>query len=341
MDKQPAGYNPLDDIIQNIMADGGFVNTHTHLDRAYTISRDNFNLANSSLHEKWMLNDQLKQESTVGQIYDRICRALDFQIHHGVKVICSFIDVDKDVQDKAIKAAYKAREAWKNDITILYACHVLKGVLDPEAKRWFDLGAEMVDIIGGLPAKDALVDGVYDEAKADAHYDIIMDTAKRMGKMVHIHVDQNGRPDEYETLRMVQKTVEHDMQGKVVAIHCVSPAAQPKDYRNYLFTLMSQNKIMVVTCPSAWVDRIRNDFYVAPLHNSMTPLDEMTVPPYEIIAAMGTDNIQDIYKPITDGRMDTEVYLLMQALHFYKPELVAKIASTNGLKILGLLDYEA
>ena len=97
-------------LLQAIKRQGGWVNAHTHLDRAYTITQANFRLADQHLHQKWKLVDQLKRSSRVDQIYDRMALAIELQLAQGVKVIASFIDVDQVIKDKAIKAAQKVRE---------------------------------------------------------------------------------------------------------------------------------------------------------------------------------------------------------------------------------------
>ena len=85
----------------------------------------------------------------------------------------------------------------------------MKGVIHPEAKEWFDIGAEMVDIIGALPKRDEK-----DYGKGSEAFDIILSTAKRLNKMVHVHVDQFNESLEYETEELCMKTIEHGMQGK-------------------------------------------------------------------------------------------------------------------------------
>lgn len=40
--------------------------------------------------------------------------------------------------------------------------------------------------------------------------------------MCHVHVDQFNTPKEKETEQLCDKTIEHGMQGQVVAIHGIS-----------------------------------------------------------------------------------------------------------------------
>jgi cytosine/adenosine deaminase-related metal-dependent hydrolase len=63
-------------------------------------------------------------------------------------------------------------------------------------------------------------------------------------------------------------------------------------------------------------------------------VDELV--PQGITVAFGTDNICDIYKPFSDGNLWTEMRVMLEACHFYDVENLAKIATINGLKALGI-----
>ena len=198
-------------------------------------------------------------------------------------------------------------------------------MLNPEARKWFQLGAEFVDIIGGLPGKD--------HGHEAEHLDFLLKTGKKLNKMVHVHVDQLNDASETETELLAQKTIEHKMQNRVVAIHCISLAAHKKDYRNKIYRLMKKAKLMAISCPTAWIDSRRNET-LAPFHNAVTPIDEMIS--QGIIVGLGTDNIADIYKPFSDGNLTTELKILLEACHFYNLRHLSDIASINGRKVLGI-----
>lgn len=61
---------------------------------------------------------------------------------------------------------------------------MLKGVIELIVKKWFDIGLEMVDIIGGLFYCDEL-----DYGKGLEVMDILMDKVKLFGKMLYVYVD--------------------------------------------------------------------------------------------------------------------------------------------------------
>lgn len=312
-------------ILQKIKYNGGWVNAHAHFDRAFTITPETLIQGLSQLQDKWQLVNEIKKTSTTDQIYDRMCYAGEHMLKQGVTAVGTFVDVDEVVEDKAIKAATKFREKYKNDLQIKFMNQVVTGVLSKEARQWFEIGAEFVDIIGGLPGKDAP-----HEAE---HLDVLLQTAKKMGKMVHAHVDQLNSAKYFETELLTDKTIEHGMEGKIVAVHSVSVGAHPIEYRQKLYKKMKQANVMVVSCPIAWIDATRSE-ELAPIHNAITPVDEMLEA--GITVAIGTDNIADLYKPFAAGNMWEELHLLLEALKFYDIDSLVKIATVNGKKVLGL-----
>lgn len=323
--------NPKQLLLDQIAVRGGWVNAHSHIDRSYILNTENFKLVDGDLKQKWDYPDQYKRAATVDDIYANMVEVIEDMIRQGVQAIASFIDVDPVVEDKAIIAATRLRENYGDKIKIKYVNQVVKGVLDPEARKWFERGAEFVDIIGGLPEKD--------QGHEAEHLDILFEAAKKNGgKMLHVHVDQLNLPEQRDTELLVQKTIEHGFEGKVVAVHSISVGAQPKAYRHELYKKMADAGVMVVACPVGWIDNSwvagLEDDVLGPIHNAITPVKEMMAA--GVTVALGTDNIQDIYKPFSDGDMWTEMRFLLEAQRYYDIDALATIASTNGLKALGL-----
>lgn len=316
-------------IRDEIIKKGGWVNSHAHADRAFTMTPEKITIyQNANLQQKWDLVDEIKRNSTVDDYYRRFSQAIELMISQGVTAFGTFVDIDAVCEDRAIIAAHKAREVYKSDIILKFANQTLKGVIEPSAKKWFDIGSEMVDMIGGLPYRDEL-----DFGKGLEAMDILMDKAKSLGKMLHVHVDQFNTPKEKETEQLCDKAIEHGMQGRVVAIHGISISAHPKEYRKMLYQKMRDAQMMVIACPMAWIDSGRKED-LQPFHNALTPADELI--PEGITVAIGTDNICDYMVPLCEGDMWQELSLLSAGCRFTNLEEMANIASINGRKVLGL-----
>lgn len=308
---------------------GGWVNTHAHADRAFTLSPEILEMRRThSLQQKWDALDRLKSESTEEDFYRRFSMFFELMIEQGCTACATFVDIDPQTEDRAIRAGLRAREHYSDQITVKFANQTLKGVIDPEARKWFDIGAEMVDIIGGLPKRDER-----DFGRAAEAFDILLGTAKAQNKMVHVHVDQFNLSSEYETEMLAHKAIEHDMRGRVVAIHGISIGAHSRMYRQRLYTLLKEAGVMMVCCPTAWIDTARTEM-IGPMHNSMTPVDELV--PAGVTVALGTDNVCDAMVPWSAGDMWHELQLLATGCRFDDFEQLVNIATVNGRKVLGI-----
>jgi cytosine deaminase len=315
-----------EEILSKIKKNGGWVNAHAHFDRAYTITPELFKLVNSKRHEKWKLNVDIRKNSTVEQIYDRMAQALELMISQGVTATVSYIDVDPDVKDKAIKAAEKARDAYKSQLIVKYTNQSPMGILDGEKRHWFEIGSEYVDIVGGTVKTDA--------PREEEYIDLVLQTAKAQKKMVHLHVDESNSPDEHETELLAKKTIEYGMEGKVVGIHGISLNTFPKKERERVYTLMKQAELIMVACPMSWIDAWRSEV-LTPTHNGITPGDELTA--HGIPVAVGIDNLYDVFKPMNDGILWNDLRLLMEANRWFAIDEIVKVATVNGRKALGIL----
>ncbi|MFW5703464.1 MAG: amidohydrolase family protein [Patescibacteria group bacterium] len=312
-------------ILDGIKKKGGWINCHAHLDRAYTLTPELYAQANARREEKWSINADLRKNSTVSQIYDRMAMATERLLEQGVVATGSFIDVDKDVQDKAIKAAQKLREAYKGQMIFRFQNQSSYGILNPEGRKWFDEAVQFVDIVGGLLKAD--------QGKEAEHLDILLGTANELNKMVQIHVDENNISTEHETAIVAQKVIEHKLQGRVTGVHGISINARPKEERERIYHLMKKADLMMIACPVSWINARRNE-ELTPTHNPVTPLDELDQ--HGIVVGLGLDNIHDVFMPYNDADMWTDLRMLFEMNRFYDVGKIIDIATDNGRKVLGI-----
>ncbi len=317
--------NPFDILDTKIRA-GGIVNAHAHFDRAYTLTKaDMENVVYKQLEEKWRVVDKYKRNATTADYYKNITSALASQRGFGVKACLSFIDIDPVVKDKAITAAVQAKDFAKMyNMEFKIACQTLKGILNPTCRMMIEKHLEMnsIDVIGSLPAADV--------SQVD-HLDIIFRLAKKYNKRIHVHVDQLNDSRQKETELLARKTMLHGWEGKVTAVHSISVAAHPKHYREKVYSMAKDAGLSFVCCPIAWIDHRRSET-MSVTHNAITPVDEMIE--HDLVVALGTDNIHDIYKPYNDGNMMTELRFLIEALHIYDHDVLTQIITENGRKVI-------
>jgi cytosine deaminase len=325
-------FDPWYELINKVWSCGGFVNAHSHLDRAYTVTKQNLkNTVYDHLFEKWRFVDLYKENATINDYCSNIKTAIDNQKTMGTTSCLSFIDVDSVVGLKALRAANLAKEYASNiqNFDFKIATQTLKGVVSPHERIFLEmaLDTDIVDIIGSLPSVDKGLEG--------NHLDIIFELAKRYNKRVHVHVDQLNVATEKETELLARKAIYHGWEGKVTAIHSISLACHPAEYRMEVYKMAQDAGLSFIACPTAWIDSRRTEVY-SPTHNAVTPVDELIQ--HDLVVAIGSDNIHDIYKPYSTGDMRTELKFLLESTHIYDQETLIKISTENGLRVIQSLD---
>jgi cytosine/creatinine deaminase len=300
----------------------GFINCHAHIDRAGTIEFTDKALTKRHLSEKWQLVNEVKMQLSQYNYYDGILSACLKQKEFNTNKIVSFIDLDSTVQEKALYGAMRAKEELLTEGVELYIGNQTVGGFTKENLSLFENNVDNLDFLGGLPKSDE---------DADRHLDILFSVAKSTGKKVHVHVDQLNVVEERETEWLAQKTIDYGLQGQVVAVHSISLACHPKMYRDYVYNLSRDAGLQFISCPSAWIDHQRSE-RLSPTHNSMTPIDEMLE--WGLTVGIGTDNIEDIYKPYCNGDMMFELRMALECYKIYDEDTLLGLAYNNGLKIL-------
>ncbi len=319
--------NPWDlktQMLEAIKKNGGFVNCHAHFDKAYYISREGLDKSNLKMEEKWNLSDDIKRNSTVEQIKERIRRSLDNMINQGCKLTCTFVDAYEAVGHKAIDAANAVKEEYKDKIKLVTMTQPLGGLIDEKARTLYEEITAKADIAGGLPSKDRPND--------DQSFDLLFEIAKKLNKPAFIHIDQENNPNERDSEKLITAVKKHGYQNRTVAVHALSVSAQPKEYRMKIYKEFAELGIAVIVCPVEAINMLQLDQFNAPVHNSIANVPEMLEA--GVLVGLGTDNISDFYGPFNDGDMWIELRMLMEACRFYNFDELVKIATTNGKKIL-------
>lgn len=319
-------WNLKDQFLQAVKNKGGWVNCHAHFDKAFYITKAGLDKSMVDMEVKWLMSDSTKRASSEKDIANHIRTALDMMIVQGTRATVSFVDAYEAVGHKAIDAANKVKEEYKNKLTFLTITQPLGGLVNPEARTLYEEITAKADIAGGLPSKD--------RPRDDENLDILFGIAKNLHKPLHVHIDQENNPNERDTEKLINATLKHGYAGKVTAIHAISVSAHPKEYRSEIYKKLAAAGIGVVVCPSAGLGMRQLDQLTAPIHNSLANVPEMLAA--GVTVALGVDNIYDFYQPFVDGDMWVEMRILQEACRYYDMDTLVDIGTVNGAKILGL-----
>ena len=302
--------------LRKVKEKGGFTCHHAHFDKAYLINEEALKISQSSLQEKWKIYRKYKSEYTEESLERRMSLCIENMISQGVRFCKTFVDADSIVGLLPVEVMAKLREKYKEIIEIQVAIQPLEGVLDPKTRDMFVRACEIADVIGGLPDRDT------DPKK---HVDFLMCLSKEINKPIDIHVGQNNVPSEKETEMVVDKIIEHGLEGKVNLVHAISLSCQPKEDRKRVISKLEETRTSVIVCPSAAISMKQQSEINAPIHNSIAPVMELIENNVNVL--LGVDNIHDLFMPLVDGDLYFESRLLMEAIRCYDLEIMSDIVS--------------
>jgi len=301
---------------------GGWSNHHAHFDKAYLISPANLELGFADMEKKWELYRHLKENYTHEDLVERISRGLQTVIDQGSQYCRTMVDADSIIGLKPIHAAVEVKERFKGQCRFEIGVQPLEGLRHEASRKQYIEACKLADFCGGLPSKD--------RGQEAWHLDIVMQTAKELGKNVEVHVDQENNPEQNETELLCLKTIEHGMQGRVYGIHSISVSAKDESEQDRIVALIKKADVGIVICPSAALSMKMLPMQ-SPLHNSIGPFVKLKNA--GVRTYLGIDNIADLFMPVVDGDMWTEVRMLMECCRYYDLETVANWATTPPLHI--------
>ncbi|NIR58826.1 MAG: amidohydrolase family protein, partial [Gammaproteobacteria bacterium] len=224
-----------------------------------------------------------------------------------------------------VKAAMEVKRRYADRIVFEVGVQPLQGVLDPASYEQYEEACALADYCGGLPSRD--------RPQPEKHLDVILSLAKKLGKCVDVHVDQENNPNENETELLALKTIEHGMQGRVYGVHAISLAAKPEREQDRIIEKVAEADMGVIVCPSAALS-MKQLPMSAPLHNSIAPFGKLREAGVRLY--LGVDNVHDLFMPIVDGDIWTECRMLMEACRFYDIRAVTEWACAKPPGFRGL-----
>jgi len=326
---------------------GGIFNAHLHLDRAGTLDDIYFAgigyhvLDNShvSLHRKHSMIADLHHGPAYQSkdLHQRVNAYLDTMVAVGTVRADTLVDVTADgIGLSALKALLEIKSARAKDIDMRVGAYSPLGFTDAETARWDLLaeGAARADFIGSLPEADDIQE-YPDNIGFFEHCRRVLELSKRLGKLVHVHVDQRNEPSETGTERLIEAVrqfgapVSPSGEPMVWAIHLISPSTYDEPRFNRLVDGLLECNIGVISCPSAALGMRQYRPLLTPTYNSIPRLLEMMAAGVHV--RLGSDNIADICSPSTTANLIDEIFILSAALRFYQPDILARLAAGQRL----------
>jgi cytosine/creatinine deaminase len=324
---------------------GGLVNAHSHLDIAYILDLPGVaarlgryvggNVARSGelpLRTKIDELDVLLRQSDehAATLGERIRRAVaDFQAQ-GCRAARTCFTVGTELATGPLEEAAAIRDDLRGSFTLQLAALPLRSLAAPAEFRHFSqvCGSGLIDVVGALPQGES--------GDKRGYLDRLLDLAAGLDKPIEVHVDEYLAADERETQTLAAAAAAARARGYargVAAVHAITLAAHPPDYRKRVAAQLAEADVAVVTCPRAAISMqdLNTPTY---LHNAIAPIRDLL--DAGVTVAIGTDNIRDIFVPLSGGSLAEEADFLAEATRIYDLERLAGLAASGGAAVLGL-----
>lgn len=259
-----------------------FINGHLHLDKVYTLDRAG-QKAIEEYNEGGMSNAlssiasaaEFKSQYDEKWIIENVRKALDLAVKFGNTHIRAFADVDSKAKLEGVKALLKAKEEYRDRVTIDVVAFPQDGIArEPGAYEYVEESLKLgADVVGGIPWIE------YTKEDEQDHVDKMCALAKKYNKDISMLCDDVGDPEERTFEMLVKKVIEMGWEGRATGQHCRAMMLYPENQFNKLCTLLKRARMGVISDPQT-----------GPQHARVQDLIKAGIP-----VGLGQDDINDAY----------------------------------------------
>jgi cytosine deaminase len=267
-----------------------FINGHLHLCKVYTLSMmddEAMGAYSSGKMEGAMtaieLAARVKHKYDEKWIIENVRKAVNLAVKYGNTHIRAFADTDTRARLEGVKALLRAREEFKDKVTLQVVAFPQDGVVrDPGAEDYVEQALKLgADVVGGIPWIE------YTGADEQEHIDRMFALAKKYDRDVSMLIDDAGEANLHTLEKLAVKTIQEGWEGRVTAQHARAMALYPEVYYRKIEALLKRAQIGVVSDP-----------HTGPLYARVASLYQAGVR-----IALGQDDIADAYYPFGRNNM--------------------------------------
>ena len=325
--------------IQTIDANGrlcvpGFIEPHVHLDKSFSIDYLSQNETGSLEEAVGLLTSTQKTREPLSPEMT-IEKAALMALSSGVTQIRSHVDIDPNVGLSAFERLLKIKKKLESVIDIQIVAFPQQGLIKKNGtKKLLTEALEAgADVVGGIPGFEA---NITDSRK---HVEAMFEIAISLNRDIDMHIDESDSASSKTLELLCDATLQNNYQGRVTASHACALSAYDDRYAGKIIDMVVAAEIGVIVNPATNL-MLQGRSSTYPKVRGLTRVDELTQK--GVIVAFGQDNIQDMFYPF--GQMDPlEIaFLLAHGAHMNKPadpDLLLKMATFNGAKIIGTANY--
>lgn len=307
-----------------------FVNGHLHLDKVYTLDRagqkaiEEYNNGGMSNALSSIASAaEFKSEYDEKWIIKNVRKALDLAVKFGNTHIRAFADVDTKAKLEGVKALLKAKEEYKDKVTLEVVAFPQDGVAREQGA--YELVEEALkigaDVVGGIPWIEFTREDEQD------HVDKMCELAKKYNKDISMLCDDVGDAEERTFEMLIKKVIDMGWFGRATGQHCRAMMLYPENQFRKLCALLKRAKMGVIS-----------DSQTGPLHARVQDLIKEGIP-----VGLGQDDINDAYYTFGQNNMLEVAFLgahLLRMVSDKDIELLYDMVTTMAAKVLNMKGHE-
>ena len=317
------------DAIGNLVTES-YVNGHLHLDKVYTLDRAG-QKAIEEYNEGGMGGAltsiasaaEFKAQYDEKWIIENVRKALNLAVKYGNTHIRAFADVDSKAKLEGVKALLKARDEYKNKVTLEVVAFPQDGVArEPGAYEYVEESLKLgADVVGGIPWIE------FSREDEQDHVDKMCGLAKKYNKDISMLCDDVGDAEERTFEMLIKKVIEMGWEGRATGQHCRAMMLYPENQFRKLCSLLKRAKMGVISDPQT-----------GPLHARVQDLIKEGIP-----VGLGQDDINDAYYTFGQNNLLEVAFLGAHLLRMCSDkdlELVYDMITTMAAKVLNMENHE-
>lgn len=290
----------------------GFVDMHMHLDKAHSLPQ----VPNIS----GTLQEAIKNYSSSlpafpeEEIKQRMLKTALQALANGTTTIRTHIDFDCSMEEDSLFRSLQAAVEVRDELSPYMDVQVvpLFSNLDIDdmhkmnkIERAFDLE---IDAIGGCP---------HLARNPEKEIDALFSLAQAYSKPLDLHVDESDDPSVDTIINIAHRTIELNMEGKVVVGHLCSLAGMTDAKVKEILNLLKQAKIGVVTLPASnlYLQGREDKGIVRRGVTRIRDIQKAAIP-----IATASDNVNDPFHPFGKADLLQVGLLTAYAAHMGSPD---------------------
>lgn len=311
-----------------------YVESHIHLDYAYTAFRTDTVNETGTLFEGIARWSQTKKSDTVESMKERAKRAVKNEILSGIQYVRTHVDIT-DPQLTGLKALLELKEEYRELVQIQIVAFPQEGLYCyPRAEELLEEALKMgADAVGSIPHFE------YTEDLGKRSIEKTVELAMKYNKMIDVHCDETDDENSHFLELLTYLASANGIGPRTTASHTSAMGSYNHAYAFKLFRLLTGSGLNFAVCPAENLYlQGRQDSY--PKRRGITRVKELMESGLNVSFAQ--DSISDPWYPLGNGNL---MNILDIGLHACQIMSLKEIDSAldlityNGAKTLGLHNY--